>query len=718
MDTNAFSRRIAWSAAALTFLAMAPISSSKASASPPASGTTTRVSLTAAGGQGNGNSGAGAVSANGRYVVFSSSASNLVAGDTNGQPDVFIRDRQAGTTMRVSVRTGGTQANGESGGEDVSADGRFVVFSSAAANLVAGDTNNKADVFVRDRALGTTTRVSVGSGGAQASGDSGYSSLYGFSTRISGNGRYVVFRSDAPNLVAGDTNGEPDVFVHDMVTGSTVRVNVASDGTQARGDDVGSFLAGTSITGDGRYVAFSSVAPNLVAGDANGVRDVFVHDQTTGATTRVSTSTDGTEENGYGGSPSISGDGRFVAFDSTATNLVSGDTNDEADVFVKDRETGTTSRVSVTTGGTQATSDNGEGSGGPSISANGRYVAFGSRAFNLVSGDTNGEGDVFVHDRSTYATTRISVSTSGIGGEESSYGGSISADGRYVSFSTPSANLIPGDTNKAWDGFLRDRTAPPSTFGDFNHDAWPDLIARQASTGSLYLYPGNGTGFVPRIRIGTGWNGMSAITRLGDFDRDGNEDLIAAQSSTGALWLYPGNGSTGFKTPIRLGRGGWNGMREITPVGDLDGNGYPDILAIQRATGYLYLYPGHGTWLGSRRQVGPGWNAMSELVGLGDFNHDGRVDLAARRNATGALWLYPGKAAGGGFSAPIRIGVSGWNGMRALTGVGDFDRDGNTDLIAVQTSTGGLYLYPGHGTSLGARRLVGTGWYTSYNPLL
>ena len=134
----------------------------------------------------------------------------------------------------------------------------------------------------------------------------------------------------------------------------------------------------------------------------------------------------------------------------------------------------------------------------------------------------------------------------------------------------PAAVAVPGATTPLVAG-------PPTPFGDFNGDGWSDLLARQASTGELWLYPGNGTGFTARVRIGTGWNAMSAITRHGDFNRDGHEDVIA-RDSAGALWLYPGT-SGGFGTRIRFGAG-WNAMREITPVGDLDGDGYPDLVAV------------------------------------------------------------------------------------------------------------------------------------------
>lgn len=254
---------------------------------------------------------------------------------------------------------------------------------------------------------------------------------------------------------------------------------------------------------------------------------------------------------------------------------------------------------------------------------------------------------------------------------------------------------------------------PATAFGDFNGNGWSDLMARHVSTGSLSLYPGNGTRFGSVSRIGAGWNAMNAITRFGDFNRDGHEDLIARHSATGALWLYPGTGSS-FASPLKIGASGWNSMREITPVGDLDRDGYADLVAVQSSTGYLFLYPGRGRALAARRMIGAGWNAMSELTGVGDFNRDGRVDLLARRTATGELWLYQG---GGTALGAKTLVATGWTGLRDLAGVGDFDRDGFTDLIAVQGSTGKLLRYSGRGTSFGPGLEIGSGWTTNMRPL-
>jgi hypothetical protein len=220
------------------------------------------------------------------------------------------------------VSSAGVEGNDESYTPSISADGRYVAFHSDASNLVSGDTNNYEDVFVHDRQTGETTRVSVDSTGVQGNYGGEYPS-------ISADGRYVVFRSYATNLVPGDTNGRCDIFDHDRQTGQTTRVSVDSAGVQG---NYGSYYS--SISADGRYVAFISDASNLVPGDTNDWSDVFVHDRQTGETTRVSVSSAGVEGNYDCYSPSISADGRFVAFITSASNLVPGDTSGSQDVFV------------------------------------------------------------------------------------------------------------------------------------------------------------------------------------------------------------------------------------------------------------------------------------------------------------------------------------------------------------------------------------------------
>jgi len=414
------------------------LATTTASAAP---GDTTRVSVASSGAQANGNSSTSSISADGRYVAFYSFANNLVSGDTNAASDVFVYDRITNTIARVSVASGGTQANNSSSYPSISADGRYVTFHSYATNLVGGDTNGAQDIFVHDRIANTTTRVSVNSSDTQGNDDSYHPS-------ISADGRYVTFESNATNLaVGGDTNGQYDVFMHDRVANTTMRISVDSAGNEANG---ASFVS--SISADGRYVAFVSEADNLVGGDSNAKSDTFLRDVVLGVTIRVSVDSSGAEGNAASGYPSVSPDGRYVAFFSSASNLVSGDTNAQDDAFIYERSTGSVTRLSVDSNGFQGNGN----SYGVSTSFDGRYVAFWSSANNLVSGDTNGTPDIFVHDRSLGVTTRVSVNSSGIEGNAGSGYPSLSSDGSHVTFLSDASNLVSGDTNSATDIFVHE----------------------------------------------------------------------------------------------------------------------------------------------------------------------------------------------------------------------------------------------------------------------
>jgi hypothetical protein len=416
----------------------------------------TRVSVDSAGNQGNQalySSATASISANGRFVAFDSDATNLVSGDTNNKSDIFVRDLLTNTTTRVSVDSAGNQANYDSSNlPSMSTDGRFVAFSSIASNLVPGDTNDKFDIFVRDTLTNTTTRVSVDSAGNQANNAS-----TDFS--ISANGRFVAFISDASNLVPGDTNDATDIFVRDTLTNTTTRVSVDSAGNQVNNTSVNPYrpsgVYSPSISADGRFVAFSSEVSNLVPGDTNDANDIFVQDTLINTTTRVSVDSAGNQSNPGPVSfsnPSISADGRFVAFSSFASNLVPGGTNDANDIFVRDTLTNTTTRVSVDAAGNQANS----GSNDFSISADGRFVAFSSFASNLVPGDTNDATDIFVRDTLTNTTIRVSVDAVGNQVNSECYNPSISADGRRIAFDSEASNLVPEDTNDSRDIFVSD----------------------------------------------------------------------------------------------------------------------------------------------------------------------------------------------------------------------------------------------------------------------
>jgi Tol biopolymer transport system component len=437
-------------------------------------GQTIRISVSSAGDQSNSQATKHtAISGDGMRTAFASTASNLVPGDTNGATDIFVRDCAAGTTTRVSVATDGSQANGVSDFPAFSTDGRCVAFESAANDLVVGDTNGKTDIFVRDLVTHVTTRASVASNGDQADDDS-------YRPALSQDGRYVVFASLGGNLVPDDTNATCDIFVHDRQTQQTQRVSIASDGQQAD-----QYCWRPQISGGGRFAAFESRATTLVTDDTNGAMDIFVHDRDTGQTQRVNIGPGGSQAASDSSACSISADGRYVAFESAAGNLVPDDTNGYSDVFVHDRDTGITARVSVRSDGQEAHG----ASWGSSISADGRFVAFDGPVSDLVPDDTNGVRDVFVHDRHTAATTRVSVTSSGQQADGHSLWPHLSADGRFVVFASEATDLVPDDTNgpgePGRDAFHHDRAGDLAGDLDADNDVDLDDLALlvQALTG-------------------------------------------------------------------------------------------------------------------------------------------------------------------------------------------------------------------------------------------
>ncbi len=345
---------------------------------------TERISVDSTGAEADGGSYSPAISADGRFVTYYSQASNLVPGDSNGVYDAFLFDRVTRVTSRVSVDSSGVESNERTFYSTLPADGRFVVFQSLASNLVAGDTNGQMDVFLHDRTSGATRRLSVNAAGVQGDDMSEYPA-------VSADGRRVIFVSRASNLVPGDVNGQNDVFVRDLASGAIFCASVDPSGLPGLG---GAGYA--SISGDGQSVAFGSGSSNLVPGDTNGVFDVFVRNLISGTTTRINVSSAGVQASGgmtqIHSIGAFSYDGRYVVFKSYADNLVANDTNAVQDIFLRDRRLGTTTRVNVGWNFAQA---NGASSQ-PTISADGRHIGFYSYATNLVFGDLNWAPDVFV----------------------------------------------------------------------------------------------------------------------------------------------------------------------------------------------------------------------------------------------------------------------------------------------------------------------------------
>jgi Tol biopolymer transport system component len=352
-----------------------------------------RLSVTPTGGDAQFGGNPSAISQDGRYVVWHSFSADLVPGDDGLSFDVFVRDVRTGQTTRVSLDTSGGNPNASSVFGVISADGRYVAFASFATDIVTkADTNGGSDVFLRDRQTNTTTALSVTPTGSIANGGSGAPSL-------TPDGRFVAFESNASNLVAGDGNGTTDVFVRDLQTKKTTRVSVDATGGDSNGGSISS-----DINGDGRYVAFSSEATDLVPGGTTPFgRDVFVRDLKTATTILVSVDKFGGDGGNslsfnFLGSGIISDDGRYVAFVSLADNLVDNDTNGNFDVFVRDLQTATTRRESVDVLGRQTSGNPSELGERAAISGDGHYVVFDSVAADLVSNDGNFAEDVFIRD--------------------------------------------------------------------------------------------------------------------------------------------------------------------------------------------------------------------------------------------------------------------------------------------------------------------------------
>ncbi|MBC7820098.1 MAG: PD40 domain-containing protein [Planctomycetaceae bacterium] len=707
-------------------------------ASPASAASTERVSVTSAEQQATNNtpgpvafgsySTFRAISADGRFVVFGSYATNLVTPDANGGEvaDTFVRDRLLGTTRRVNVSTAGVQGTLDGSWPLISANGRFVVFNSYSKNLVPGDDPTpivqEADVFLRDLQAGTTERVSVNIAGVEGDNDSQHPAS------ISADGRYVAFPSYSTDLVNGDSNGKIDVFVRDRTAGTTERVSVNSAEVQGNGhSDI------AAISPDGRFVAFSSSATDLVANDTNGKADVFVRDRLNGTTVRVSLSLPaGTQPNGDSIVTAISAGGRLVAFSSHATNLVANDTNGKADVFIRDRVGGTTERVSVS-------SSEGEGDGdsaNPSLSADGRLVSFSSYATNLVPNDTNNFIDVFVRDRLTGTTERVNVSSAGVQANHppSVYippGAGISANGRFVAFTSDGTNLVPNDNNGLDDIFVRDRGRVQERNNDLlidfaanglhqrmNNATWvkvhnssplgvasgdldgsfkDEAIASFAGLGLFARY--NNAGVFKKLH-------NTAATRFlaADLDGDGRDEIVADFGASGIFARYNNAGafvrlhsstSQGLAVGdldangsddllLDLSTGLWVSRNNVNPwvrlhatsptviaTGNLDGKGGDEVIGVFPGLGVLARYNDAGVWVKLHGSTAQGLVA-------GDFDGDGKDDLVVDLGASGLSVRYNN-------AAPwVRRHAS--NPIRILTT--DLDNNGKAEVIASFTGTG------------------------------
>ena len=474
-----------------------------------------RVSLNDAGDEGTSSSSAPSISTSGRFVAFASDAANLVAGDTNAVADIFVYDRQNDTVERVSTAYDGAQALGHSYNPAISGDGAYVAFESDATNLVPGDSNQNRDIFVVQRATGNIARVSVDGQGLQVLGDS-------YNASISRDGAYIAFESSSSGLVADDLNGVRDIFVLQRGTTNIARVSVDNAGIEADG---ASFNA--AIDPSGFYVAYESVATNLVTGDTNGVRDIFVFDRTTSTVGRTSVDGAGGESNAASYEPDLSIGGRYVTFASDATNLVGNDVNGVRDIFVRDRQESTIERVSLSTAGAEADTN----CLNPTISTDGRFVAFEStsgalsRAAKRISAasDVLGFADVFVHDRPTDETRRVSVDAAGTEADAASGSATISGDGEFVAFDSVATNLVANDANGVSDVFVSSLKVVP-----------------EISVGGVSVSENAATADVTIVLSGTNDDGVTADFSTSDATATAGEDYVA--TSAELSWL-PGDTS-------------------------------------------------------------------------------------------------------------------------------------------------------------------------------
>ena len=528
-----------------------------------------RVSTDASGGEGNHHSYAASHSADGRYVLFSSNATNLVAGDTNSAGDIFIKDLQSGAVQRVSTGSNGEQADNGSNDARFSADGRLLVFTSNASNLVAGDTNDAGDIFVKDLGTGAVQRVSTDAGGGEGDGASA-------DGHLSADGRYVVFESLASNLVAGDTNNCMDIFVKDLETGSVRRVN-----TDAGGGQGNAASADGHLSADGRLVVFSSSATNLVAGDTNNTTDVFIKDLQAGTIQRVATNTWGQEGNGFSSGASFAADGRYVVFESEASNLVFGDpwipgawdTNQDRDIFVKDLQTGAIQLVSMRADGEQ-----GDGrSYRASLSADGRYVVFSSEARNLVAGDTWRPDNTFVKDLVTGAIQKVANEASGWVGQYPNYNVSISADGHFLLFDSLSSTLVAGDSNNASDiftvrnPFLLDNTDIDTVRSSVSYTLSPQVENLVLTGGEPLAATGNtlDNRLLGNSAANTLDGGSGADTMLGA----GGDDTYLVDNALDVVVEVAGKGTDTIVSPMAQSLGANVENLTLTGEADVDAEG-------------------------------------------------------------------------------------------------------------------------------------------------
>ncbi|MEA2025094.1 MAG: calcium-binding protein, partial [Chloroflexota bacterium] len=370
----------------------------------------------------------GGISANGNSVAFMTAADNLDPGDSNASPDVYLRNVARGKTKIVSVSSSGVNGDGDSEGPAISASGRFIVFASGAHNLIDGRWLPSWQIYLRDRAKGRTFLVSKNSAGGRANDMS-------FNPEISADGRYVVFESNATNLTGKGTKGAQQIYLRDRKLRKTFLISQNNVGKAGN-----SYSGQPQVSANGRFVAFMSWATNLTSKDTNLFDQIYLRDRKLKRTFLISQHK-GKAANNETYDPRMSADGRFVVFASIASNLAAADTNGKRDIYLRDRAKGKTKRVSLNWKGRQLWGS----SGSPDLSDNGRRIVFASGAKNTIKGGLSGAFEhVFRRDLATGKVKLVSRSNKGGQGNGPSRMPRISADGRYVTFTSAATNLVPG----------------------------------------------------------------------------------------------------------------------------------------------------------------------------------------------------------------------------------------------------------------------------------
>ena len=473
--------------------------------------------------KGNSSSQEPSLSADGTRVAFFSYASNLVEGDTNERADVFVKDLVTGELVRVSTAEDGTEANGLSAYPSLSADGTRVAFSSDATNLVEDDTDTYTDIYVKDLETGELILASVDANGDK--GDEG-----GNRPSLSANGSRVAFWSYASNWVAGDTELTADVFVKDLDTGELLLASADQNGTRGNGGS-----SSASLSADGTRVAFESQASNLVGGDTDGDTDVFVKDLPTDVVILASADGAGTSGNSSSAYPSLSADGNRVAFESLASNFGEGDTDTVLDAYVKDLVTGDLTLASVAEDGTEGDGN----SRGARLSHDGSRVAFYTEASNLVPGDTDRATDVLVTELATGSLTLASTAEDGTKGNNGSFQPSLSADGSQVAFASVATNLDEGDTDQFQDVYVKGDAATVAP------EPAPTCEGRTAtvyvsSTGQVVGGPATGQAYAGTLRGTDGPDVLVGTSQADAVYGAGGDDLVCALGGGDSAFGGPG----------------------------------------------------------------------------------------------------------------------------------------------------------------------------------